>query len=1152
MKKIILLALFAICTLNLKSQFSIIYENSFRNWQPNQGWVIIDTDTIPSTVGLITKSVTAGIPPSTEIMDYMLGVKSLIGSSNKVFFSPPISLQNKPWAQFYSYKSTGIMFSVWIVTNPNDTTLSGLTDSVSVLNADGFNSINLLPYSNTTIRLAFKMNGINPTAYIDDIRIFEKQNQAFIPDNCFRTYLQSLIPSGFIGDSLDYTSNAVISLRRIIRPNSCIESLEGLQYFVFLKKIDVSNNLVSYFPSNRLPYLDSLIVNNNFISIIPNIPIAKYINYDNNLARNIPDYLNQQCSFLHANNNLIYDCLRCTNRFVIARLLNNVSVYQAGCMYYDLQYTFDNTLPIPNCSQSIGFINGTVYFDQNLNGVLDVTDIRMQNQHLSFFQSSDIITNNNGYYGLSVDSGIVNIDVVQLPNYLQCTNPYNATIGPDENIHHNFRIIATSQYDDIEVTLSNNGTVAANEPLTLMITLINNGTTSNTANTKLPIPSGVNVISSTFGNVIGDTLYWTTSLQPFQSKFNSVVLSVTGLAQNENHTFNVTAETISDMNLINNIASTSVYVSDSVTVNTNFGFPFDPNNKLVSTPIVNPNFNDFLYYNINFENIGTANATHVIVRDKLSFKLNPNTFQFLGSTHPCSVSYATDSIIQFTFYPIVLTPTNLNPDSSHGSLWFRIKPTSPMQNGDTIFNNAKIIFDTQAPITTNLSKVWVDSTRIADFSALNSTHICASDTIKFSDISSGNPISWEWTFYGASQNSSSQKYPKITYDTPGNYDVMLITHWVDHSDTILKHNFITVNSSYNFITTQEICSSETYIWHGTEYSTSGTYTENNTNLNGCDSIYTLNLTVNTIYSIIENHGICEGETYNWHGQSLATTNTYTANYSSISGCDSIYTLNLTVNPVYSFSENHGICDGETYNWHGQSLTTTNTYTANYSSISGCDSIYTLNLTVNPVYSFTENHSICDGETYNWHGSSYSFSGVYNDSLFTINGCDSVYALNLYVNSIDTSLTVLNPTATSNVIGANYQWLNCDNNLAPISGEINQNFTATENGNYAVVITQGICSDTSSCVNITTVGINSQKTDKLSIYPNPVNNELIIEFKGNIEKINFEIKNSIGQVIYNGTLIEKTIVKTTAFATGFYFLKLENGNTFEFKKIVKNN
>ena len=71
-----------------------------------------------------------------------------------------------------------------------------------------------------------------------------------------------------------------------------------------------------------------------------------------------------------------------------------------------------------------------------------------------------------------------------------------------------------------------------------------------------------------------------------------------------------------------------------------------------------------------------------------------------------------------------------------------------------------------------------------------------------------------------------------------------------------------------------------------------------------------------------------------------------------------------------------------------------------------------------------------------------------------------------------------------------------------------------------------------------------------IYPNPVSNELIIEFKGNTKAINFEILSSNGQSVYKGTLVEQVTVQTGHFASGVYILRFENGNSFEFKRIVK--
>jgi len=99
---------------------------------------------------------------------------------------------------------------------------------------------------------------------------------------------------------------------------------------------------------------------------------------------------------------------------------------------------------------------------------------------------------------------------------------------------------------------------------------------------------------------------------------------------------------------------------------------------------------------------------------------------------------------------------------------------------------------------------------------------------------------------------------------------------------------------------------------------------------------------------------------------------------------------------------------------------------------------------------------------------------------------------------------------------------------------------------------GVNSDSILITVSTLTQINNVKNNKSKpiIYPNPVSNELIIEIDGNHEKVNFEILNAIGQVVFKGNLVEKTIVQTSNFATGVYLIKLENGKTFEFKKIIK--
>jgi hypothetical protein len=109
-----------------------------------------------------------------------------------------------------------------------------------------------------------------------------------------------------------------------------------------------------------------------------------------------------------------------------------------------------------------------------------------------------------------------------------------------------------------------------------------------------------------------------------------------------------------------------------------------------------------------------------------------------------------------------------------------------------------------------------------------------------------------------------------------------------------------------------------------------------------------------------------------------------------------------------------------------------------------------------------------------------------------------------------------------------------------------------NCNYYVIVTNNGCSsDPSNIENVVLTGIETIENNKIiKVYPNPVSDELIIEIEGNKESVEFEIYNSIGQVVYYGNVLEKTTVKTTAFAPGVYLIKLENGKKFEFKKIIK--
>lgn len=117
------------------------------------------------------------------------------------------------------------------------------------------------------------------------------------------------------------------------------------------------------------------------------------------------------------------------------------------------------------------------------------------------------------------------------------------------------------------------------------------------------------------------------------------------------------------------------------------------------------------------------------------------------------------------------------------------------------------------------------------------------------------------------------------------------------------------------------------------------------------------------------------------------------------------------------------------------------------------------------------------------------------------------------NQIDLSTTVNAVTIEANLSGATYQWLDCDDNYAEIAGATDSVFVASENGNYAVLITSDGCSDTSACVNIASVGILEIGEEiSFNLYPNPTNQSITIDFGSNVQDASLRVTDLKGQTI----------------------------------------
>ncbi|MGB0888034.1 MAG: T9SS type A sorting domain-containing protein, partial [Vicingaceae bacterium] len=195
-------------------------------------------------------------------------------------------------------------------------------------------------------------------------------------------------------------------------------------------------------------------------------------------------------------------------------------------------------------------------------------------------------------------------------------------------------------------------------------------------------------------------------------------------------------------------------------------------------------------------------------------------------------------------------------------------------------------------------------------------------------------------------------------------------------------------------------------------------------------------------------------------------------------------------------------------------------------------------------------------TYTWiDGNTYTSSN--NTATFTTTntaGCDSVVTLDLTLMLIDNTVTQpTTGTLTANLSGATYQWIDCDNGNAIIPGAINQTYTVTSSGNYAVIITDAGCSGTSACTNVILTSIESVSSIKsVNIYPNPTTGNTFVNLN-DFKNAEISITDLTGKLLFHINNKNESIIElpTTDFSKGVYFVKVYNNKQQQVVKLIKN-
>ena len=323
----------------------------------------------------------------------------------------------------------------------------------------------------------------------------------------------------------------------------------------------------------------------------------------------------------------------------------------------------------------------------------------------------------------------------------------------------------------------------------------------------------------------------------------------------------------------------------------------------------------------------------------------------------------------------------------------------------------------------------------------------------------------------------------ILVSSPGTYTVtiyqgqcsasasVVVTSATPPTPTILGNITICQNQS----TTLSANGGVSYSWSNASSSNSinvtqsGVYTVTATNAEGCSNTASVSVTVNPLpnVNISGNNSFCQGDnvtltatgasTYAWSNTStnaaitVSSAGNYTVTGTDANGCSNTATKTVSVNSTYNTPITHSICQGESYNFYGQNLTTAGTYTHTLQTINGCDSVLTLTLVVKllPTPAITGNTSLCQGQTttltanggvsYLWSNAStnnsisVSQSGIYTVTATNVEGCTGTATVTVAVNPLPTVTVAGNTTicagnsTTLTASGADsYSWSTGDN------------------------------------------------------------------------------------------------------------------------------
>lgn len=263
-------------------------------------------------------------------------------------------------------------------------------------------------------------------------------------------------------------------------------------------------------------------------------------------------------------------------------------------------------------------------------------------------------------------------------------------------------------------------------------------------------------------------------------------------------------------------------------------------------------------------------------------------------------------------------------------------------------------------------------------------YFCANKEIEFNTVTNWNYDDVTWYF--GDGTSAIGEQATHAYSADGFYTVTNVLHNPHRDmDSLFLSKVIEVRTPFS---EEYATTCDSYYWHGTDYTESGTYTFVVQTPGACDSTLMLHLTVNSSDTTYLNITACDE--YGWYNTIYTEPGVYSHLEQSVAGCDSLLVLNLDISGSFSSEENVTACND--YFWRGTTYTESGIYTDFVQTSGACDSTFVLNLTLG--HEIQSDTTVVTCNAFTWRGHSYSQSGVYHDTIVGFAGCNEIYTLDL--------------------------------------------------------------------------------------------------------------------------------------------------------------